>query len=107
MSSGELACNTSQLKFIFTAQAAMESAVSGSSRSRDFLIGRLRTPASLMDLSQTRQAEAILVAKNKSPALKNDQYEISAGVGGNARHSPNAFPPFHAMTINTHAIPNQ
>jgi hypothetical protein len=40
---------------------------------------RLFSPISLLtDLSQTRQADAILVAKNRMLALKNDQYEMSA-----------------------------
>jgi len=60
-----------------------------------------------MDLSHTRHAEAILVAKNKRLALKNDQYEMSLGVGGRARHNPMAFPPFQAIATITEVIPSQ
>jgi hypothetical protein len=49
----------------------------------------------------------MLVAKNKRLALKNDQYEMSAGVGGRARHNPKVFPPFHAIATITEAIPSQ
>jgi hypothetical protein len=58
-------------------------------------------------LSQTRHAEAMLVAKNKRLALKNDQYEMSAGVGGSARHNPKVLPPFHTIVTITDAMPNQ
>lgn len=49
-------------------QAAIEEGASGSAPSTDCLIGRLLT-SFLTDLSQTRNAEAILVAKNMRLAL--------------------------------------
>jgi hypothetical protein len=30
-----------------------------------------------------------------------------AGVGGSARHNPNAFPPFHAMATIKDVMPSQ
>jgi hypothetical protein len=89
-------------------QAAMKEVGSDSSSLADALVGRLLAAVSLLtDLSQTRHAEAILVAKNKRLALKNDQYEMSLGVGGSARHNPKMFPPFQAIATITDAIPSQ
>jgi len=54
--------------------AAMKEVGSGSAPWGDSLVGRLLGARSLLtSLIQTRHAEAILVAKNKRLALKNDQ----------------------------------
>jgi hypothetical protein len=49
----------------------------------------------------------MLVAKNKRLALKNDQYEMSLGVGGRARQNPKMFPPFQVIAAIAEAIPSQ
>jgi len=86
----------------------MKEGASGSSPPEDGLTGRfLGTISLLTELSQTRHAEAMLVAKNKRLALKNDQYEMSLGVGGRARQNPKMFPPFQVIAAIAEAIPSQ